>query len=266
MEVQGGAAVDEATSWATLTCDVVDFGAKGDGHTVDTTAIQKAIATCSNRHVAGAPRSKVVLGHNGTYVSGPIRLLSHVELLIEGGSTLLATDDIASWPWCLQCPQNEPWPCPAEAKSSHTPLASQEERGTPAAAGPLWDSTPVSPTAKYVETSNAADDTVPAFPCVDTNAIPFITALDATDIAITGEGSRGTPNNYPALPGSDGIPRPGTPVIDGRGALWTAANFNYNTTNKTLHDLLHKHRPHVIQMVNCSNVRLAGFFIHDSPM
>jgi polygalacturonase len=205
-------------------CDArKSFGAKGDGVAVDTLAIQRAIATCSSQYRDGAPRSKVLLT-NGTFLSGPLRLMSNVELFLGTGSTLLGTDDIVSWPWCKQCPGGHYWPC------------------------------------KY----NSSDVVVVDFPCVDTSAVPFITALNAVNIAITGE-STGAWGSLPR-PDSGGNPAPGVPVIDGRGSTWMQANFDRRTANKTLHDLLHDHRPHVIQFVNCSDVALSGFFIHDSPM
>ena len=201
-------------------CDVKkSFGAKGDGVTLDTLAIQRAIAACSSQHRNGQPRSKVALT-NGTFVSGPIRLLSNVELFIGTGSMLLSTDDILSWPWCKPCPAGQQWPCTT------------------------------------ANTTTSGD----YFPCVDTTAVPFITAINAVNIAITGESENA--RGSLARPDSSGNPRPGTPVIDGRGSTWLQANFDRRTPNKTLHD----HRPHVIQFVECSAVELAGFFIHDSPM
>ena len=47
--------------------NVFDFGAKGDGVTDDTDAIQQAINACINR-------SGTVLLHNGTFLSGMLKL------------------------------------------------------------------------------------------------------------------------------------------------------------------------------------------------
>jgi polygalacturonase len=81
---------------AAKTCDVHAFGAKGDGVTKDTAAIQKTIDTCA----AGATASArgVVKLSAGTYLSGPISLRSNITLDIESGATLLGSPDRADYP------------------------------------------------------------------------------------------------------------------------------------------------------------------------
>lgn len=71
---------------------VRQFGAVGDGKTLDTEAIQKAIDAC-----ARAGGGKVYL-QGGTFLSGTIRLKSNVTLVVEAGATLLGSTDIADYP------------------------------------------------------------------------------------------------------------------------------------------------------------------------
>ncbi len=71
---------------------VTDFGAVGDGVTVNTRAIQKAIDTCSD---AGGG---VVLVADGRFVTGTINLLSRVMLEIADDAVLLGSVDIKDYP------------------------------------------------------------------------------------------------------------------------------------------------------------------------
>ena len=64
--------------------DVRRFGAVGDGKTVDTDAINKAI------DAAKAAGGGTVVFHGGTFVSGSIHLQSHVALFIDHGATIEA--------------------------------------------------------------------------------------------------------------------------------------------------------------------------------
>lgn len=66
------------------TWDVKNFGARGDGTTIDTPAINRAIAAAN---AAGGGR---VHFSAGTYVCYSIRMLSHVVLYLEAGATILA--------------------------------------------------------------------------------------------------------------------------------------------------------------------------------
>lgn len=66
------------------TFDVRQFGATGDGTTLDTTGIQKAI------NAAATDGGTVVLPP-GTYLSGSLHLRSHVMLQLDKGATLLGS-------------------------------------------------------------------------------------------------------------------------------------------------------------------------------
>ena len=74
-------------------CEVKKYGAKGDGTTKDTAAIQKAVDECS----AGKGGGTVVL-EAGTYVSAPILLKSNMTLELKKGATLLGSPDHEDYP------------------------------------------------------------------------------------------------------------------------------------------------------------------------
>lgn len=70
---------------------VRDFGATGDGHTLDTAAILRAIAAAS---AAGGGR--IVLTP-GIYLTGTIQLRSNITLDIEAGAVLLGSSNLADY-------------------------------------------------------------------------------------------------------------------------------------------------------------------------
>ena len=75
-----------APSAAEAIYDVRKFGATGDGKTVDTPAINKAI------EAVAAAGGGVLVFPAGTYVCFTIRLKSHVDLYLDRGCTILAAD------------------------------------------------------------------------------------------------------------------------------------------------------------------------------
>ena len=68
--------------------DVRVFGARGDGKTLDTPAINKAIET------AAAAGGGTVIFPAGTYLSVSIRLRSNITLQLDQGATILAAEPI----------------------------------------------------------------------------------------------------------------------------------------------------------------------------
>lgn len=73
-------------------CNAQTYGAKADGVSKDTKAIQAAIDAC-----AGAGGGTVTLT-GGTFVSGPIVLKSNITLDIAKGATLFGSPDHADYP------------------------------------------------------------------------------------------------------------------------------------------------------------------------
>lgn len=90
--------------------DVRDFGATGDGKTLDHIAINRAIDSCV-AHGGG----RVVLSGGGTYLCGSIRMKSNVELHISAGATILAAPaEMKAYD------EAEPWEGPAYQDGGHT--------------------------------------------------------------------------------------------------------------------------------------------------
>jgi polygalacturonase len=156
---------------AAATCNVRDYGAKADGTTKDTSAIQAAIDAC------GQKGGGTVVLTAGTYLSAPIVLKSNINLHLDKGATLLGSPDHADYP-----PKTE-------------------------------------------------------FRLPD--AQPLISAVDATHVSITGQGT-----------------------IDGNGASWWAEA-------RGVHDfgVLGKHlRPKLVIFDHCSHVLVEGVTVENSPM
>ena len=72
-------------------CDVMAYGAKGDGVTDDTAAIAKAIAACSG--TGGIVR----LPHGRTFLSTPFNLTSNINLAVEGVLIAPTKPDLSRW-------------------------------------------------------------------------------------------------------------------------------------------------------------------------
>lgn len=75
-----------------MICNILEYGAKGDNHSNDAAAIQKAIDTCS---ADGGGR--VLFPGGRIYRSGTIILKSNVELHLEMGAVLKGSDSLEDY-------------------------------------------------------------------------------------------------------------------------------------------------------------------------
>src|SRR5438270_953124 len=85
-KVQSGFAKTKTNSSARGTVDVKVFGATGDGKTIDTPAINKAI------EAAAAAGGGIVRFAAGSYLCYSIHLKSHISLYLDPGATIVAAD------------------------------------------------------------------------------------------------------------------------------------------------------------------------------
>ena len=72
-------------------CEVLSFGAKGDGSTLNTEAIYRAIRAC-----AGAGGGTVHFPP-GTYVTGTFELLSNITLQLDAGAVILGSPSLSDY-------------------------------------------------------------------------------------------------------------------------------------------------------------------------
>ena len=83
------------------TVSVKDFGAIGNGSTLDTEAVQAAVDNVSQKG------GGTVIVPKGTYLCGSIWLRSNVELHLENGAVIKGSPDINDYCAADCCPQNE---------------------------------------------------------------------------------------------------------------------------------------------------------------
>lgn len=104
------------TLHAAPVCDVRAFGAKGDGTTEDTRAIQRAMDACA------AKGGGTVLLTHGTFLTGPLVLKSHITLDIEPDATLLGSQVHADYPPMRELNEPAVQPLLSASHASHITL------------------------------------------------------------------------------------------------------------------------------------------------
>ncbi|CAA6664624.1 unnamed protein product [Spirodela intermedia] len=75
--------------------NLTDFGAVGDGVTLNTVAFEKAVAAISRLRRSGGGQLNVPAG---VWLTGPFNLTSHMTLFLEEGAVILGADDEKLWP------------------------------------------------------------------------------------------------------------------------------------------------------------------------
>lgn len=71
--------------------NILDFGARGDGRTLNTPLIQRAVDKC-------AELGGTVLVPPGTFLTGSIELKSNVEFYLQKGATILGSSQLSDYP------------------------------------------------------------------------------------------------------------------------------------------------------------------------
>jgi exo-poly-alpha-galacturonosidase len=94
-ESPDSAVIKARTSKTPHIIEASTFGAKGDGTTLNTQALQQAIDSCT---VAHYPQGCKVLISGGEFKTGALFLHSDMTLEIAAGATLLGSDDPAQYP------------------------------------------------------------------------------------------------------------------------------------------------------------------------
>src|SRR5258707_8262253 len=91
VELARGAEPAVATNENQHTFSISDFGARGDGASLDTAAINATIETCSTN---GGGQ---VLFPPGRYLSGTVHLRSHINLFLAPGAVLVGSTNLTHY-------------------------------------------------------------------------------------------------------------------------------------------------------------------------
>jgi polygalacturonase len=110
-------------------CNVKKYGAKGDGATKDTAAVQKAIDDCA------AAKGGTVVVPAGTFVIAPILLKSNITLQLDKGATLLGSTDMDEYPMVTFARHPTKQPLVSAVNAEHVAIVGE---GTIDGSGKVW--------------------------------------------------------------------------------------------------------------------------------
>jgi len=126
-----GLVAQSAFGWgmARKVCDPRAYGAKADGTTKDTKAIQAAVDDCAN---AGGGTVKL---SGGTFLTGPILLKSNITLNIAKDAVLLGSPDIPDYPKVTFARNTTVQPLVSAVNAEHVAITGE---GTIDGNGKIW--------------------------------------------------------------------------------------------------------------------------------
>jgi polygalacturonase len=208
-------------------CDAKAYGAKADGTTKDTQALQAAIDDCAKAD-GGTVRLSA-----GTFLTAPIVLKSHITLEIDPGATLLGSQDKTDYPDMQELRENALQPLISATNAEYITIRGG---GTIDGNGkPWWD-------AVYALRTRMGGPGGPGGGPGRPGAPP------ATPGAAAGAGAPGGPGAPPAGPGGPG----------GAGAPGGAAAFMNSVA-------VAARRPRLLVLDHCKHVLIDGITIQNSP-
>jgi polygalacturonase len=182
-------------SCAAQVCSPRKMGAKGDGLTKDTAAIQAAIDACA------AKGKGVVRLEAGTYLSAPLTLKSHVRLQLDKDAVLLGSRDMSDYP----IRPDAPWRRIALLHADKTEDISVMGEGTVDGSGKVWwdaqmqrvKGTPENPRPLLIDLTNSKNILIEGV-TIRNSPMYNITTFLCDDLTIRGvtilNPARGAPN------------------------------------------------------------------------
>jgi polygalacturonase len=128
-----GQSTTPAANPAAADFDVLNYGAVADGKTLNTDAFRAAIQACA---AAGGGR---VVVPKGTFYTGPIVLMSHVDLHVDAGALVLFSNKFSDYPLIpVNYEGHDTIRCQSPISGDHLDHVSITGQGTFDAQGDFW--------------------------------------------------------------------------------------------------------------------------------